>query len=250
MANSGGISKRPILPVAKGGPASTCGTSCRTRCDVAWQRARWHRNPSDPEHLPWRDCTWLCIGGGQAHVGVLLDTSRWALRRGMSRSDTNSAPAVSSPGGSNKHIAKFAQFGCPGSFVERGGDVFCRTSHLVNAVRQVSGLVGGQHHRVGGECRHFAPVQCGSLLVCPLPTGPPTVLAATTHPDIGYVSTAPAAGLRADTTGHVADFSRPRSAIPVSLRAAPHRPRVGPGTTPSAVTFAMQRKLHYSPQRT
>jgi hypothetical protein len=90
---------------------------------------------------------------------VVLDASGWALRREMSRSDTHSAPAVSSPGGSDQHVAKFAQFGCPGSFVERCGDVFRRTSHLVNAVRQVGGLVAGQQHRVGGDCRHVAPGQ-------------------------------------------------------------------------------------------
>jgi hypothetical protein len=71
-----------------------------------------------------------------------------ALRRETSRSDTHSAPAVSSPGGADQHIAKFAQVGCLGSFVERCGDVFCRTSHLVNAIRQVGRLVGRQHHRV------------------------------------------------------------------------------------------------------
>ena len=76
MANSGGISKRPILPAVKGGPASTCETSCPRGCDVAWRRARWHRSPFDPAHLPWRDSTRLPIGGGQAHGGVLLDASR------------------------------------------------------------------------------------------------------------------------------------------------------------------------------
>ena len=159
MANSGGISKRPILPAANGGPASTCGTSCPRGSDLAWRRARWHRNRSDPAHLPWRDCTRLGIGGGQPHAGMVLAASRWALQREMSQSDTHSAPAVGSPGGSDQHVAKFAQLGCPGSFVERCGHVFCRTSHLVNAVREVGGLVGGQHHRVGGKCRHVAPVQ-------------------------------------------------------------------------------------------
>jgi hypothetical protein len=72
----------------------------------------------------------------------------WAPRRETSRSDTHSAPAISSPGGADQRIAKFAQFGCLGSFVERCGDVFCRTSHLVNAIRQVGRLVGRQHHRV------------------------------------------------------------------------------------------------------
>jgi hypothetical protein len=40
------------------------------------------------------------------------------------------------------------------------------------------------------------------LLVCPLPARLPAVLAATTHPGIGYVATAPATGLRAGTAGH------------------------------------------------
>jgi hypothetical protein len=81
MANSDGISKRPILPASNRGPASTCGTSCPRGCDLAWRRARWHRSPSDPAHVPWRDCTRLRIGGGQAHGGVVLDASRLGAAR-------------------------------------------------------------------------------------------------------------------------------------------------------------------------
>jgi hypothetical protein len=58
-----------------------------------------------------------------------------APHREPSRSDTHSAPAVSGAGGADQHSAKFAEFGCPGSFVERRGDVLRRASHLVNAIR-------------------------------------------------------------------------------------------------------------------
>ena len=73
------------------------------------------------------------------------------------RSQRRSAPAVGGPGGPDQHVAQFAQFGCPGAFVERGGDILRRASHLVNAIRQVGGLVGRQHHRVGGQAAPRRP---------------------------------------------------------------------------------------------
>ena len=73
------------------------------------------------------------------------------------RSDAGAAPAVGGPGGADQHVAQFAQFGCPGSFVERRGDVLGGASHLVDAIRQVGGVVGRQHHRVGGQSRRPRP---------------------------------------------------------------------------------------------
>src|SRR5205807_10037029 len=92
MANSGGISKRPILPAAKEAPASTRDTTRPRECEVARRRARWPRSPRDSAHHPWRDCTRLRIGGGQAHGDVIANTSRPGAV--PSRSDTHSAPAV------------------------------------------------------------------------------------------------------------------------------------------------------------
>jgi hypothetical protein len=110
----------------------------------------------------------------------------------------------------DQRITQFAQYGRLGSFVERCSDILRRTSHLVNAIRQVGRIVGRQHDRVGGQSRQapgLTPVHRRPLLVCPLPAGLPTVLATTTHPDIGHVSTAPAARLGAGAAGHACDFN-------------------------------------------
>lgn len=114
MSNSGRISKRPMLPVAVGGPASACER--RVRADLA-------------RHL-WRDCTRLPVGGGLA----------W--------SDAHPAPAVGGLSGAQQHVAQFAKLGGPGAFLQRRGDVFGRTSDLVDAVGEVGGVVGRQHHGI------------------------------------------------------------------------------------------------------
>ena len=126
------------------------------------------------------------------------------------QSPGRSAPAVGGHGGSHQRIAQLAQFSGRGSFVKRRRNVFCRASHLIDAIGQVSGLVSGQHHRVGRQRRTFRSVDRGPLLVGPLPTRLPAVLAATAHTAVAGQdgTSAPAARLRVDATGHAADFSR------------------------------------------
>jgi hypothetical protein len=124
------------------------------------------------------------------------------------QSSGRSAPAVGGHGGSHQRVAQLAQLGSRGSFVKRGRNVFCRASHLIDAIGQVSGLVSGQHHRVGRQRRTFRSVDRGPLLVGPLPTRLPAVLAPPAHPVVGDVAATPAAWLRADATCHGADFSR------------------------------------------
>jgi hypothetical protein len=140
------------------------------------------------------------------------------------QSSGRSAPAVGGHGGSHQRIAQFAQFGCPGSFVKRRCNVFCRASHLIDAIRQVSGLVSRQHHRVRRHRRTFHSVDRGPLLVGPLPARLPTVLAPTAHPAVSDVAPAPAARLRTDATCHGADFSRGKTGIPVSWDVESHGP--------------------------
>jgi hypothetical protein len=127
-----------------------------------------------------------------------------------------SAPAVGGLGGLHERIAQFAQFGCPGTFVKGRRDVFGRAPHLVDAVGQVSGLVSGQHDRVGRQRRTFGAVDRGALLVSALPTRPPAVLTAPTQTAIRDIASTPAARLRADATAHGADFSPGSPGIPVS----------------------------------
>jgi len=118
------------------------------------------------------------------------------------RSDAGAAPAVSGPGGTDQHVAQFAQFGCPGTFVERGGNVLRSASHLVDPVRQIGRVVGGQHHRVSGQSRHAPAVQRSPLLIRPLAARLAAVPAPTAHRRVGHVPTAPAARLRLGATGH------------------------------------------------
>ena len=78
-------------------------------------------------------------------------------------------------------------------------------SHLVNAIRQVGCIVGRQHDRIGGQRKratHLTPANRGPLLVGPLATRLPTVLATTAHPDIRDVSATPAARLGPRATSH------------------------------------------------
>ena len=72
MANSGRISKRPILPAAKGGPASA-GTPA-----YAWPAA---------------------------HGATLLGYPSVVVRSGL---DARSAPTVGRAGGADQHVAQFA----------------------------------------------------------------------------------------------------------------------------------------------
>ena len=208
MANSGRISKRPILPVATGRSASTCGTPCPRGCDAALLRHAWCRSGgSDPAvHLarhPWRDCTRLRIAGGRAHDSGILGAGRAGPRAPTRRrSDTHSAPTVGGPRGADQHIAELAQFGRSRSLVERCGDVLGRASDLVDAVREVGRIVSGQHHRVSRHRGRLAPVDRRPLLVGPLPAGLAAILTAPAQPDVGHVSTTPAARLRAGTAGH------------------------------------------------
>ena len=129
---------------------------------------------------------------------------------------SRSAPPVGGLGGSHQHSAQFTQFGSTRAFVQRGGDILRGASHLVDAVGQVSSLIGRQHHRVGRQGCAFHTVDRGPLLVGALPTRLPAVLAATAQAAVGDVSTTPAARLRADTTSHEHDFSRGACRIPVS----------------------------------
>lgn len=69
MANSDRISKRPMLPAAKGGSGPTCGTPC----PMGLRRARCRCGPADRAirvaPRPWRDCTRLTIGSGRVPGG-------------------------------------------------------------------------------------------------------------------------------------------------------------------------------------
>src|ERR1700730_2868845 len=160
---------------------------------MAWVRSQFRLCPA--------------IHGETVPVTSQLGLSAWWP--GYQSSD-RSAPPVGGHGGSHQRVAQLAQLGSRGSFVERRRNVFCRASDLIDAIGQVSGLVSGQHHRVGRQRRTFRSVDRGPLLVGPLPTRLPAVLAATAHPAIaGHDGTStPAAWLRADATCHGADFSR------------------------------------------
>lgn len=73
MANSDRISKRPILPAAK-------GVSARTRATPRPQKFRraapdalaGHRSPAHLAFGPWRDRTWLLNDSGQARVSEMF----------------------------------------------------------------------------------------------------------------------------------------------------------------------------------
>jgi hypothetical protein len=153
------------------------------------------------------------------------------------QSSGRSAPAVGGHGGSHQRIAQLAQLGSRGAFIERRRNVFCRASHLINAIGQVSGLVSGQHHRVGRQRRTFRSGDRGPLLVGPLPTRLPAVLAPPAHPAVGDVAATPAAWLRADATCHGADFSRGSTGIPVSWNVESHGPGKILGTLPTALAL-------------
>ena len=78
MANSGGISKRPLLLSSKIGIPSGSRTPAESgapleedllpiRGEVTLRSV--HSDPVQHlAHHPWRDCTRLAIGGGQAHL--------------------------------------------------------------------------------------------------------------------------------------------------------------------------------------
>lgn len=103
-----------MLPVAVGVPASACATP---------------RPRGLARHL-WRDCTPLTVGDG------------------LACSDAHPAPAVGGLSGAEQYLAELAKFKRPGAFLECGGDILGRTSDLVDAVGQVGGVIGRQHHRI------------------------------------------------------------------------------------------------------
>lgn len=201
MANSGRITKTSDVP-------GFLHDEVALRADlltrsVTWVFSQLWRNPGGP----WRDCTCQLLVtvrrvlSGSPVTGSTKSGSFTAWWR------RESAPAVGGPGCPDQRVAQFTQFGCPGSFVKRRGDVLRRTSHLVDAIREVGRLVGRQHHHVAWQGRRLGPVDRGTLLVGPLLVGPlptrlPAVLAATAHAVISHIATAPAARLRSRTTSH------------------------------------------------
>jgi len=132
-----------------------------------------------------------------------------------------SAPPVGGSGGPHQGVAELAKLWGAGAFVQRGGDIFGRASHLVNPIGQVSGLVGGEHHGVLGQRCALPAIDRRPLLVRALPARLAAVLAAPTQPAVtgGDGSAAPAARLRAVAACHGADFSRGAGRIPVSWKA-------------------------------
>ncbi len=113
----------------------------------------------------------------------------------VSRGQARSAPPVGGRGGLHQGVAQFAKHGGAGTFVERSGYVFGRASHLIDPIGQVSGLVGGQHHGVGGQRRTLGAVDRRPLLVGALPTRLAAVLTTPTQPAVSNVTAAPAAWL-------------------------------------------------------
>src|SRR5947209_19040074 len=123
MANSGGISKRPILPATQSGAA-------------------WAFTP---------EYAWPT-----AHGATVLGRASVLVKAGL---DARSAPTVGGAGGPDQHVAQLAKFGRRGALVERRGDVLRCASHLVNTVREVGGILGRQHHRVGRQGPGLTPIQ-------------------------------------------------------------------------------------------
>ena len=104
------------------------------------------------------------------------------------------SPAVGRLGRPHQSVAQFAKLRVLGALVDCRRDVFGGTSHLVNAVGQFGGLLGGQNDGIRGQC---GALDLRPLLVCALPTGLPAVLPAPAETRIGDLPTTPPAGLRA-----------------------------------------------------
>jgi hypothetical protein len=149
---------------------------------------------------------------------------RAEVGRGQTRSGW-SAPPVGSARGAHQRGTQITQLGGVGTLVERGDDVLGSASHLVHTVGQVSCLVGRQHHRVRGDRRTLGAADQSALLVGPLPTRLPAVLAASSHRAVGDVAATPSAWLGVDASCHGPDFSRGMRRIPVSLPVGSDVPR-------------------------
>jgi hypothetical protein len=100
------------------------------------------------------------------------------------------SPAVGRPGGAHQSVTQFTQFRRVRAFFDRGGDVLCSASHLIDTVGQLGGLFGGQHHRIRGQ--RGAP-DLRPLLVGALPTRLPAVLTAPAETRVGHFATTPPA---------------------------------------------------------
>jgi hypothetical protein len=156
-------------------------------CDVAWRRARRHRGPSDPAytwvplaHRPWRDCTRLRIGGGQAHGDEIPGASRLGTA-------PREVAVRHSPGASRRQ---------PG---RRGS-----ARRKVRAVQLPRLLRRALWRR---PPLHIAPGICDPIGRPPRrPTGPPRRRVVPTRPQplpcsSRHVARMPAAGKTADSTG-------------------------------------------------
>ena len=96
----------------------------------------------DVEHL-WFDADYLIVAAQFVALGVQHEMVE-APHAGGSLS-----PAVGRLCGLQQSVAQLAQFGGLGALVNRRRHVLCGASHLVNAVGELRGLLGGQHHRIG-----------------------------------------------------------------------------------------------------
>lgn len=115
IANSGRISKRPIL-LGTSAPVQSLPSMARL-----YPPARQRRM-------------------GACQCGASGGLHNTAAR--MQRLGAGSAPPIGSPGGPDQLVAQIAQFGRRGSFVERGDDILGGASHLVNTIRQIGRVVG------------------------------------------------------------------------------------------------------------
>ena len=123
------------------------------------------------------------------------------------------SPAVGRPCCPHQRVAQLAQFTVFGPFLDGDRDILGGTSDLVDAVRELGGLVGGQDD---GIRRQRGPPDHGALLIGALPAGLPAVLPPPTKLGVGDFTTTPATGLRLETTCHGPDCKPPRVQIPVS----------------------------------
>jgi hypothetical protein len=116
------------------------------------------------------------------------------------------SPAVGRPGRPHQSVAQFAQLRGLSSFFDRGRHVLRGASDLIDAIGQLGGLVGRQHHRIR---RHRCALDLGALLVGTLAAGLSAVLTAPAKARVGDFTTTPPARLRASAgSGHGLHGSR------------------------------------------